>query len=70
MKVSFLYGKLGGTKMQNVMNMIQTENILLVTPLEWNMILNKEKWVVFQNEISEKLKKKLMIIFLINKRLV
>ncbi|PEW74424.1 hypothetical protein CN449_14120 [Bacillus thuringiensis] len=45
--------------MQKVMNMIQTENILLVTPLEWNMIMNKEKWVVFQNEISEKLIQKI-----------
>lgn len=40
-------------------NMIQTENILLVTPLEWNMILNREKWVVFQTEISEKLKREI-----------
>ncbi|MGN4544852.1 hypothetical protein [Bacillus cereus group sp. MYBK95-2] len=45
--------------MKKVMNMIQTENILLVTPLEWNMILNKEKWVVFQSEISEKLIQKI-----------
>lgn len=40
-------------------NNIQTENVLLVTPLEWNMILNREKWVVFQNEISEKLKQEI-----------
>ncbi|EJQ36017.1 hypothetical protein IEE_05493 [Bacillus cereus BAG5X1-1] len=40
-------------------NTIQTENILLITPSEWDMILKKEKLVVFQNEISEKLKQEI-----------
>lgn len=41
------------------MSIVQTENSLLLTPLEWDMILKKEKWVVFQNEISEKVKQEL-----------
>lgn len=38
------------------MSIVLTENSLLLNSLEWDMILKKEKWVVFQNEISEEVK--------------
>ncbi|PGZ57842.1 hypothetical protein COE58_24135 [Bacillus cereus] len=40
-------------------NTIKGENILLISHMELDMILKREKWVVFQNEINENLISKL-----------